>query len=172
MRQRRTPSGLMGLLVLVAGVALGVPASAAAHSSARIADSVARHSRACPPESLPPPRPGPGHAPGAVAPAMAVPERLLPHRGQRPARRGATLWTDFVYDDHGPFGSPIGIADAAQASDLAPVHGGFSYPSGPADQNGADIFTAAVGYTPQGDLLAGGLEHARQTARSRSPSGR
>jgi hypothetical protein len=60
---------------------------------------------------------------------------------------GATLWTDFVYDDHGPFGSPIGISQYANASDLAPVHGGFAYPSGPADQNGADIFTAAVGYT-------------------------
>jgi hypothetical protein len=62
---------------------------------------------------------------------------------------GATLWTDFVYDDHGPFGSPIGINQSGNASDLAPVHGGFAYPSGPADQNGADIFTAAVGYTGQ-----------------------
>ncbi len=62
---------------------------------------------------------------------------------------GATLWTDMVYDDHGPLGSPIGIAKSSSASDLAPVHGGFAYPSGPADQNGADIFTAAVGYTPQ-----------------------
>lgn len=62
---------------------------------------------------------------------------------------GASLWTDFVYDDHGPVGSPIGIAESALASDLAPVHGGFTYPSGPADQNGADIFTAAVGYTQQ-----------------------
>ncbi len=61
---------------------------------------------------------------------------------------GATLWTDFVYDDHGPFGSPVGMAQAEGASDLAPVHGGFTYPSGPANQNGADIFTAAVGYAP------------------------
>lgn len=59
---------------------------------------------------------------------------------------GANLWTDFVYDDHGPLGSPVGIAQAGNASDLAPVHGGFTYPSGPAHQNGADIFTAAVGY--------------------------
>jgi hypothetical protein len=62
---------------------------------------------------------------------------------------GASLWTDFVYDDHGPLGSPVGIAAASQASDLAPVHGGFSYPSGAANQNGADIFTAGVGYTGQ-----------------------
>jgi predicted esterase len=62
---------------------------------------------------------------------------------------GASLWTDFVYDDHGPAGSPAGIYAASKVSDLAPVHGGFTYPSGDAHQNGADIFTAAVGYTPQ-----------------------
>jgi hypothetical protein len=62
---------------------------------------------------------------------------------------GATLWTDFVYDDHGPLGSPVGIEQSGNASDLAPVHGGFVYPTGPADKNGADIFTAAVGYTPR-----------------------
>jgi hypothetical protein len=61
---------------------------------------------------------------------------------------GASLWTDFLYDDHGPLGSPIGIEAAGKVSPLAPVHGGFVYPSGDADQNGADIFTAAVGYTP------------------------
>ena len=61
---------------------------------------------------------------------------------------GASLWTDFLYDDHGPLGSPVGIADSAKVSDLALPKGGFSYPAGPADDNGADIFTAAVGYTP------------------------
>lgn len=61
--------------------------------------------------------------------------------------RGASLWTDFVYDDHGPLGSAIGIAAASKASDLVPVHGGFAYPPGAARQNGADIFAAAVGYT-------------------------
>jgi hypothetical protein len=44
-------------------------------------------------------------------------------------------------------GSPVGISGSAKASDLAPVHGGFLYPAGKADNNGADIFTAAVGYT-------------------------
>jgi hypothetical protein len=63
--------------------------------------------------------------------------------------RGATLWTDFVYDDHGPAGSLVGIAQYGKATDLAAVHGGFTYPAGPADQNGADIFAAAIGYTPQ-----------------------
>ena len=59
---------------------------------------------------------------------------------------GASLWTDFLYDDHGPLGSPVGIVQSSRVSDLAPVHGGFSYPAGPADNNGADIFRAAVGY--------------------------
>jgi hypothetical protein len=62
---------------------------------------------------------------------------------------GASLWTDFLYDDHGPLGSPVGIAKNALVSDLAPVHGGFVYPEGPAENDGADIFTAAVGYTPE-----------------------
>ncbi|HTY96150.1 MAG TPA: prolyl oligopeptidase family serine peptidase [Solirubrobacteraceae bacterium] len=60
--------------------------------------------------------------------------------------KGASLWTDFLYDDHGPLGSPVGIAKSALVSDLAPVHGGFAYPEGPADNNGADIFRAGVGY--------------------------
>jgi predicted esterase len=93
----------------------------------------------------------------AIAPEAALPE---PERAEWPfpsnfshtsgtglLSDGASLWTDFVYDDHGPLGSPVGIAAAEQVSDLAPVHGGFTYPSGPADGDGADIFTAAVGYT-------------------------
>jgi hypothetical protein len=36
---------------------------------------------------------------------------------------GASLWTDFLYDDHGPLGSPVGIAAGAQVSSLAEVHG-------------------------------------------------
>jgi hypothetical protein len=59
---------------------------------------------------------------------------------------GASLWTDFLYDDHGALGSPVGIAKSALVSDLAPVHGGFVYPEGQADNNGADIFRAGVGY--------------------------
>ena len=62
---------------------------------------------------------------------------------------GASLWTDFLYDDHGPLGSPVGIADNAKVSSLAEVHGGFEYPEGAADKDGADIFSAAVGYTSQ-----------------------
>jgi hypothetical protein len=61
---------------------------------------------------------------------------------------GASLWTDFPYDDHGPEGNPVGIVNSLVDGYAAPVHGGFVYPSGPADGDGADIFTAAVGYTP------------------------
>jgi len=59
---------------------------------------------------------------------------------------GANLWTGFLYGDHGPEGSGIGIVDSARNTAMPP-HGGFIYPPGPAEQNGANIFTAAVGYT-------------------------
>jgi hypothetical protein len=121
------------------------PVTKSATVSTRIADSV----------------PGiPGLPTGVPAAATATPASLpVPPSSQWPfpsdfshtegsgrLAGGATLWTDFVYDDHGPLGSPVGIAESAENSDLAPVHGGFAYPSGAADQNGADIFTAAVGY--------------------------
>jgi pimeloyl-ACP methyl ester carboxylesterase len=59
---------------------------------------------------------------------------------------GASLWTDFVYDDYGatsPPGGPTSSYD--NSSDLAPRHGDYVFPPGPADNNGADIFRAAVG---------------------------
>jgi hypothetical protein len=59
---------------------------------------------------------------------------------------GASLWTDWVFDDHGaaaPAGAPV--SSAALNSTLAPTQGVATYPAGPADNNGADIFTAAVG---------------------------
>ena len=60
--------------------------------------------------------------------------------------RGASLWTDFVYDDYGATTSPIGRASSYdQSSSLAPRHGGYVFPAGPADNNGADIFRAGVG---------------------------
>ena len=140
---------LAGLACLAAtGAAGALPAVAGAHRAAsrRVADSV----RGIP--GLPT-----GVPPAAIAkpPALPVPShRQWPFpsafsytEGAGRLDGGATLWTDFIYDDHGAFGSPIGIAAAAQVSGLAPVHGGFTYPSGAAHQNGADIFTAAVGYT-------------------------
>jgi hypothetical protein len=61
---------------------------------------------------------------------------------------GASLWTDFLFDDHGataPTGTPV--SPAALDSTLAPTQGVAAYPSGPARNNGADIFRAAVGLT-------------------------
>ncbi len=135
-------------LALTALVALA-PARAGAISQARrLADS----------------QPGLPGLPTGVPAAATAPEPALPEpaAGEWPfpsdfshtsgtglLAGGASLWTDFVYDDHGPLGSPIGIADSAKVSSLAEVHGGFVYPEGPADKDGADIFAAAVGYTPQ-----------------------
>jgi predicted esterase len=56
---------------------------------------------------------------------------------------GASYWTDFVYDDHGAFG----FEHSKPIAGLAPTIGTYTYPSGPAQGNGADIFRAAVGLT-------------------------
>lgn len=56
--------------------------------------------------------------------------------------RGALFWTDFLYDDHGATGLPIGDLKVQ-----APPRGTYIYPDGPAARNGADIFRVAVGLT-------------------------
>src|SRR5436305_951929 len=59
---------------------------------------------------------------------------------------GASLWSDFIYDDYGASnlgGLPTSTYD--QSSGLAARQGQYVYPSGPADNNGADIFRAGVG---------------------------
>ncbi len=135
------------LLIAALAYALCMAASTAtATASSRRADSA----------------PGIAGLPSGVPAAATAPEPALPEpsSGEWPFPNnfshtsgtgvlsgGASLWTDFLYDDHGPLGSPIGIAESAKVSDLAPVHGGFVYPEGPADNNGADIFRAAVGYS-------------------------
>ena len=60
---------------------------------------------------------------------------------------GASYWTDYVYDDHGAAAGPTApaVAQAQAVSSLAPPDGTYTYPAGPADGNGADIFRAAVG---------------------------
>ncbi len=60
---------------------------------------------------------------------------------------GASYWSDFLYDDHGALGVPLGTLD--NASNLAPVRGTYVYPDGPAKRNGADIFRSAVGLDEQ-----------------------
>jgi pimeloyl-ACP methyl ester carboxylesterase len=59
---------------------------------------------------------------------------------------GASLWSDFIYDDYGATVLPGGPTSSYdQSSSLAPRHGDYVYPSGAADNNGADIFRAGVG---------------------------
>ena len=58
-------------------------------------------------------------------------------------QRGAFLWTDFLYDDHGATGLGRSSAEAS----FAASNGTYSYPKGPAAGNGADVFRAAVGLT-------------------------
>jgi pimeloyl-ACP methyl ester carboxylesterase len=137
-------------LLAVAAILLAAgslpPSAFASSEGRRVADSV----------------PGIPGLPSGVPPAATKAEPALPEpsssewpfpssfsrtSGTGLLSGGASLWTDFVYDDHGPLGSPVGIADSAKVSDLALPKGGFSYPAGPADNNGADIFRAAVGYT-------------------------
>ena len=55
---------------------------------------------------------------------------------------GALFWTDFLYDDHGATGVPIGDLKIQ-----APPRGTYVYPDGPAAGNGADIFRVAIGLT-------------------------
>jgi len=58
-------------------------------------------------------------------------------------QRGALLWTDFLYDDHGA----VGLGQSSSPTSLAASNGTYSYPPGPARGNGADVFRTAVGLT-------------------------
>jgi hypothetical protein len=59
---------------------------------------------------------------------------------------GASLWTDFIYDDYGA-SSPQGFNTStfAQSSGLAGRQGDYVFPAGAASNNGADIFRAGIG---------------------------
>ncbi|HVT64925.1 MAG TPA: prolyl oligopeptidase family serine peptidase [Mycobacteriales bacterium] len=54
---------------------------------------------------------------------------------------GGLYWTDWLYDDHGTTTASIGDPSVTAGS---PTFGLYTYPAGPADGNGADIFRAAV----------------------------
>jgi hypothetical protein len=76
------------------------------------------------------------------------PERFPRTSGTGRLGGGASFWTDWIFDDHGataPSGAPV--SPAALNSTLAPTQGVAAYPAGPAKNNGADIFRAAVGLT-------------------------
>jgi hypothetical protein len=55
---------------------------------------------------------------------------------------GSLFWTDFLYDDHGATGLPIGDLKIQ-----APPAGTYVCPDGPASGNGADILRVAIGLT-------------------------
>ena len=99
----------------------------------------------------------PGGLPDSAPPAARASEPRLPAADGWPFAQdsfprtsgtgrlhgGASYWTDFVYDDHGP--SSLAGFSAPYASDLAPTQGVYTYPAGAAHNNGADIFRTAVG---------------------------
>jgi hypothetical protein len=104
----------------------------------------------------------PGLPAGAAAAALA-PEPSLPVPGGWPFPdsfsrtsgtgrliRGALEWSDWVYDAYGassPEGAPLNEITLNGA--LSPAQGDYVYPSGASDNDGADIFRAAVGLTPK-----------------------
>ncbi|MEN3319874.1 MAG: hypothetical protein V7643_3275 [Mycobacterium sp.] len=94
--------------------------------------------------------------PEGVPPAARRPELRLPSPAGWPFGEefprtcgtsrfvgGALFWTDFLYDDHGATGVPVDIPTGG----LAPPRGTYTYPSGAAARNGADIFRVAIGLT-------------------------
>ncbi|OBG96465.1 peptidase [Mycobacterium sp. E3251] len=96
-----------------------------------------------------------GGMPEGVPPAALRPEPRLPAPSGWPfgedfprtcgtgrVAGGALFWTDFLYDDHGATGLPIGDLKVQ-----APPRGTYVYPGGPAARNGADIFRVGIGLT-------------------------
>jgi pimeloyl-ACP methyl ester carboxylesterase len=69
------------------------------------------------------------------------PDRFPRTSGTSRLAGGAVEWTDFLYDDHGAFGAgaPGGVTG------LAPPRGTYTYPEGPARNNGADLFRVGIG---------------------------
>jgi predicted esterase len=92
--------------------------------------------------------------PSGGPPALYAPEPSLPAPAHWPFGEafprtsgfgrlagGASFWSDFVYDDRGAAGVPV----SSPVISLSPADGTYAYPDGPAAENGADIFRAAVG---------------------------
>jgi dienelactone hydrolase len=126
----------LGLLVLAALVVwCGAAAAAGAQVPAGMpADVPAAASDAVP--TLPEPS----------SAAWPFPSAFSPTSGTGRLDGGASLWSDFVYDDYGA-SSPEGLptSTSSQSSGLAGRQGDYVYPAGAANNNGADIFRAGVG---------------------------
>ena len=84
--------------------------------------------------------------PEPASTAWPFPSTFPQTSGEGRLAGGASLWSDFIYDDYGA-SSPEGVTAStfAQSSGLAARQGDYVFPSGAADNNGADIFRAGVG---------------------------
>lgn len=118
---------------------------------ALIAASAAATARADVPAGMPADVPAAATTPSPTLPepsatAWPFPNTFPQTSGQGRLAGGASLWTDFVYDDYGA-SSPTGLPGSTfyQSSGLAPRQGAYAFPPGPAANNGADIFRAGVG---------------------------
>jgi hypothetical protein len=123
------------LIALALTAALGTTAAAHAAGPAPTADVGAGLPDGVPPAAL-------AAEPSLPAPAgWPFPEAFPRTSGTGRLAGGASYWTDFVLDDHGA----QGLRAQRGLSLLAPTAGTFTYPAGPAEGNGADVFRAAVG---------------------------
>lgn len=134
----------LGAIVVLGSLVLVMPVGAASASTANKPTLSA-------PSGLPadgPPALYENQAPLAQAAGWPGPEAFPHTSGTGRLDDGGFYWTDFLYDDYGAAGASIG-QPAIQAG--TPTFGTYTYPAGPADNNGADIFGAAVydgdGYT-------------------------
>jgi pimeloyl-ACP methyl ester carboxylesterase len=115
-------------------LALAVPAAHASVPADMPSDVPAAASQAAP--ALPEPS----------STAWPFPSTFPQTSGTGRLASGASLWSDFIYDDYGATGIPgAQTSDDDNSSNLAPRHGDYVYPPGPAANNGADIFRAGVG---------------------------
>ena len=95
-----------------------------------------------------PPRPArrPRPCPSRAARPGRFPSTFPETSGTGHLDGGASLWTDFIYDDYGASGvQGLPTSGYDQSSGLAARQGDYVFPSGAADNNGADIFRAGVG---------------------------
>jgi len=124
------------LTLLIAGVCLCLAtATARAQAPAGMPSDVPA-AASTPAPSLPEPSPT----------AWPFPSTFPQTSGTGRLTGGASLWSDFVYDDYGA-SSPQGFNTStfSQSSGLAGRQGDYVFPAGAADNNGADIFRAGVG---------------------------